>query len=1583
MATLVFRVSSDWEQVVRLREEIKKLETQLRNFGKSTPEQEVRKLETQLASTKQQMMGLVTEAAKAGAAMENDLKRKIDSVTKSSDELSEEIIKQRSIIRETREDVRLLSEQYSKMDKNSASGAATLSRLKKAKAALVEQRYSMGELQDQQARNRLELRQLNREYKELAKNAGSATGGMDLLSSSLQRTVAEIGGLMAIRQFTTGVIEATGKMQQLQVALSTILQDEGKAAALIQEITQFAAKTPFNLDEVAAGAKQLLAYGSTAENVVDELSMLGDVASGLQIPIGQLIYLYGTLRTQGRAMTVDIRQFAGRGIPIYEELARVLGVAKDQVGELVTAGKVGFKEVEQAFKNMTSEGGKFNDLMENSAGTWPQRISNIQDTLFQKLNDFGNKYKEVFEAGIGTVEELVESLDDVIAIIGSVVAAYGTYRAALLAVAAAQKAQAFVENIRLIAMFRKELGLATAAQQAFNAASKANVYAAVLSAVVALGTAMYMLTKRTDKATEASAKLAANIKTETNELDDLFDRLKKAKEGTDERRTAIEDINSKYGSYLSNLLTEKSTVEDISEAYQEAKKSIIDYNIEKARSEYLKEPFEGVNKFTQRFYKSASVFSKELSNETQRGRFQAYLDKIIDDLKNGGTFNVEQIYNAFRAAQANGSYATVDDWLKAYRSGVEDYGLSNTEIISKVGGLDISDFEYSANTLGTYFKSLSKATEEFESFSKAYTETFDNSTKTEETKKDLQTLGQLVETIKKAEDNLKSLRSQSQQGLIETAKVKEAEKELSALTDKYKSMTGEQYGETPKKIKPKENQEGKDRLKAEQEFGRLLIGMVKQRWQSELELEEDGEKKRLEQIKADYEARKKQIEDGAKELAVANKKNNLAGLNADGLTDEQAAKVDAANAANEKIRSNEEDIIRREKLKKEQDAYNEYLRLYGEYQDRRLAITKEYEQKIAEAGGEDTWQGKLLAKERDNAISDINLDELKGKINWELIFSDLSKVSKENLDKVKKQLREFKDSDEYKSMAVDQKQVVDEALDKINSTLIDNGGLLGDLPHQLDLLRQAQEELNKAQEEYNKALESGTDAEKEQAQGKLNAAQNKLDVQQGNVSKATDKTVRNFTVLSDAITQLGSSSELSLSQIGGLAEGITNIFTESGSKIGGIVGTAMSLLDAIGKQGLDGFIGNVFDSVFNAVHGIWDGLFGWTGIDFGGESIPDLAEKLENLTQSNEDLNTAIDNLSEKMEEASVSESTELYEQQKRNIEQMMANTQQQMVYSGSAYSNGFLGIGGDHSSNYEINDSMSADEWRAISNIVGRTIGSASDFWNLTSEEMYKVATQATTIYSKIKELADDGHANAAQFMDTYIQYWKQLEEIENAYREKLTSTSFDSIKNDFRSALLDMENSAEAFADNFEEMMKKAILEAMMTDLYDDRLQDWYKEFAGYMENYDKMYDAERQEMQYYLQQWYNSIVEDAKNDWQETIDTMGWNSDAREQQTASRGGFETMSQDQASELSGRFTAVAETGIRIEGAITELRGDLSGLLAQSQGIYNIANDTRNILAQSYLELQQINENTEISATYLKTIKDDISVVKQNTSRL
>src|SRR5690606_32990887 len=171
--------------------------------------------------------------------------------------------------------------------------------------------------------------------------------------------------------------------------LNTMLQSRSKANILTQQIVEAAASTPFGLKDLAAGTKSLLAYGSTAESVIDEIRMLGDVASGVSAPIGDLIYLYGTLRSQGRAYAVDIRQFAGRGIPIYAELAKVLNVNVSEVSALVEAGRVGFPEIEQAFKNMTAAGSMFGGLMDAQSKSLPGLIERLKDATDVMLNEIG------------------------------------------------------------------------------------------------------------------------------------------------------------------------------------------------------------------------------------------------------------------------------------------------------------------------------------------------------------------------------------------------------------------------------------------------------------------------------------------------------------------------------------------------------------------------------------------------------------------------------------------------------------------------------------------------------------------------------------------------------------------------------------------------------------------------------------------------------------------------------------------------------------------------------------------------------------------------------------------------------------------------------------------------------------------------------------------------------------------------------------------------------------------------------------------------------------------------------------------
>lgn len=280
------------------------------------------------------------------------------------------------------------------------------------------------------------------------------------------------------------IVQTRGQFQQLEIAFSTMLKSSSQAKKLMDSLIDTAARTPFDLQGIAQTTKQMLAYGSTVDNVVDEIVMLGNVASGVGAPLQDIAYLYGTLRTQGRAFTVDIRQFAGRGIPIYEELAKVLGVTKDEVTSLVSEGKVGFAEVEKAFQNMTGSAGIYYNLMQEQSKSLTGMISNMGDAWDNALNSLGKANQDIFGDAIQGATYMIEHLDDILRIVKAVAVGYGTMKAAIVLNTLATKGYtgvALLDNtarqakISLMKLEATVTGKVVAQTKAVEVAQKANV----------------------------------------------------------------------------------------------------------------------------------------------------------------------------------------------------------------------------------------------------------------------------------------------------------------------------------------------------------------------------------------------------------------------------------------------------------------------------------------------------------------------------------------------------------------------------------------------------------------------------------------------------------------------------------------------------------------------------------------------------------------------------------------------------------------------------------------------------------------------------------------------------------------------------------------------------------------------------------------------------------------------------------------------------------------------------------------------------------------------------------------------------
>ena len=1539
MATLVFRVSAQYDEVIRLRNEISKLEAQLKKMDVNKSPAAAKALETQLASTRQQMMGLVTEAAKAGAVMEKDFKSNIYNASQSVNDFTQKIIDQKRVVKDVEHDVKRLGDAYKTALKRNPTGAAgLLSEYQSAKKTLDEERATLFGLTQQQAEARLSVKRLKDEYAAFKEEAGETVEANEKMSVSLTKVLGVIGGVTALKTFATELVNVRGQFQQLEIAFSTMLKSKEKADKLMSELVDIAAKTPFDLQGVASSAKQMIAYGSSAENVGNELVMLGNVAAGVGSQLSEIAYLYGTLRTQGRAYATDIRQFAGRGIPIYEELAKVLGVTKDEVSGLVTAGKVGFKEVEQAFKNMTSESGIYYNLMQEQSKSLTGQLSNLGDAWDTMLNEIGKDTQGIASSGISAVKGLIENYETVGKVLLGLIATYGTYKTALIVTRITQ--DALTARMELAILVTKAQ---TVAQKALNLAMSVNPYAAIATVVVVTSAALLNYASNLDKckkgidAYNKSVEEAARKEAEhKEEIEKLLSVAQDEQSSTEDRKEALIRLEQKYPDIFKKYKTEADMLRDI-------------LNIKKQ-----------INEEDER--------RRNVSDQEELNRLNAEINKLNEAIKSasqsGAGLSIQSLVNEKNNLIKQRDLKQEEVNKKRHDEILSDLsGYSNEQLQKEVDVRErLMKRLDNAQKLGNSVKNGKilngilpgiKTNEQLQAEKQAIERELNNRGKTNDETKNKKYWEDKKKEAEAARDALDVSEKNSEEWNRYTQQIQEAQSQI------------EKYSDSSTILKDAERQK-----KEQQQLAEELLQIRRTNQQNEINLMEDGAEKKRRQIELDYQ---KEIDE------IKKQRQKWEDTQGGKLTSEQRDVL--GNRASNAMQSREKGLAAITDTENQAaiEANERYLKNYGTFMQKRQAITDEYTRKISEA----TTQGDkdILQKEMEKALSSLDLEKLRQGINWELVFGDLDKVSKESLNKVKQQLRDFKNSDEYKNMAVDQKKVIDEALNNIQSTLIDKGGLLADLPEQLSELAKAQEELAQAQEEYNEAMKNGTDAQKEAATKKLNDAQKKQQNAQTNVQKSTDKTTSNLISLSNVITQLGSNSEISLSQIGNLAGDVIDVFTEAGSKIGGIIGAAFSLLDAIGTQGLDGFIGNIFSSVFKSVGGIWDTLtFGGFSKLFGiGGNEKEVQDTINRLTDRNEKLQSAIESLTEEMKsskgsEKSVAEYNKAIKYQEEYNKNVLSKAQANAGYHSK-----------HHSWAYYMGWSESDIQW-IRENVMAEFTGTDS-LWQMSPEQM-DLLRQNVDLWQKMADSGKGGYGNSVvDALGEYADLAGNLEELKEGLFEQLTGISFDSMYDSFIDTLMDMDASAEDFADNLSEYFMRAMLSDKIGNMYSQKLEDWWNRFGESMKD-GNLSESERNS----LQNEYMGYVNEALKLRDELAAATGYDkAGSSSQQSASSRGFGTeMTHEDAGELSGRFTAVYESNLRIETAeqqqtvaITELRGSISSLIVQANGLYNIADETRTILANSYLELQQIRENTEDSAKYLKDIKADIAEVKHNTARL
>lgn len=1310
--------------------------------------------------------------------------------------------------------------------------------------------------------------------------------GIEDMFNKMTKAAAAFGAGFTAKELIQNIIQVRGEFQQLEVAFTTMLGSSEKANVLMAQLTETAAKTPFDLQGVANGARQLLAYGTSAEDVNETLIRLGNIAAGLSQPLGDLVYLYGTTMTQGRLYTQDLNQFTGRGIPMIKELAKEFGVAESEIKGMVEAGMIGFPEVQKVIQNLTNEGGMFFNLMQEQSKTITGQISNIGDSFSMMLNDIGKANEGIINDALSSVSYLIENYEKVGKILIELVGTYGAYRTALITISA-------IENLRYQATLAHMAGLTKmqaiitvlkTKTDALNVAMAKNPYVAVAAAIAALGLGIYKLVTYQTEAEKAQERLNAAEKesekaslSEQRELAKLKGELSALKEGTNEYNTVKEKIVAGYSKYYEGLEEEINKVGLTEEAYKKLTDAIThsygarQYQQFKSQQEDWLDNImsDNLGKIQDRLYselgdkEGAKLYSEIYHAILERRDLDAAIQDKLNEIQDKGTIFADSRIDTYISNIREAQKITEDLDEKAR----EKFGVKSINTSQKTAnepfsteGKSISQLEEEIKKAETSLASLKKAladgsgTKEAVAQQEAYIKSLQDTVL--EREKDLRVINEVKTQISKLEK--------------EQGETVSGSKEYNALQSRIDAL----HAKLPKTKSDKaaENKQAKEQKEAEQKLVDELLELRKKNQEKEISLWEEGKDKKLKQINYYYEEQKKEIKKKEKELAELNKvaKIEPSKLNENGLTTEQQEDINTANRLNEKNKNKQTKEI----LDDEINAMNDYLAAYGNYYEKRNAIIAQGESRKV---GKNEWEQKAIDEETKRSLSDLDIEANKSTSAISKLFDDMRQHTVADMRLIANEAErafQFLQSGEWD----------------------ENKGLeFGMTKETFDTLRKSPEELERIRKGIDNVRNSADQSEtgfNKLANGLkkvFDAGSNTKKLQDGleEIRSGLSEVLSVAQFLSDTFSNLGEA--FGSDTLSGIAEGINvamdginsamqgaeagAIFGPIGSAAGAAIGLVSSLASSIAK-----------------IH------------DAKNEKrIQKLQDQVDTLDRSYEKLGKSIETAYGKSASSLIEDQNKLLEQQKVLIQNQIKEEQDKKNTDSDRIKEWENQID-------EINNLISDNKEKAIDVIFGEDLKSAID-----------------------------------NFAEAYTDAW--------ASGENRAKSAKDVVKQMMQQMVTESIKAAIKSSNKMEEIRTK------LQQFYADNvLSQWEQDYIN------NMAEQLQQEI-------------DAQFGWADSL--MGESSTTEQKSTA--GGFETMSQDTATELNGRFTALQLSGEEIKNQMISAVISLNSLLSVSTNSNSILNNILNqhVITNSYLE--DIAKYTKL----LIDIKSDIAQVNRNTKDL
>ena len=752
--------------------------------------------------------------------------------------------------------------------------------------------------------------------------------------------------LQGAQSFISQMVAVRSQFQQLEISFGTMLKSKEKANELMAQMTELAAKTPFGLEEVSEGAKKLLAFQVPAEEVTETLRRMGDVASGLGVPMWQLIHVYGQVKAQGKLMTNDLYQFMNAGIPIIAELSKVVGKSETEIKDMVSAGKIGFTEIQAVIKNMTNEGGLFYNLMAEQSKSLGGQISNLRDNFDQMLNEIGKSSEGLVSGAIKGVSFLVENYETIGKLIAGLIVSYGTYRAALIATAAVQQ----IVAARTAGMTVAEMAhytwlvLVEKAQKLLNLTMLANPYALAAAALVGLVSYMVMFKKEATVAEQAQKSFNDEqerqkkvLEDERNEIEKLIEVVKDENAAKGQRINALNRLKDIYPDIFSKYKTEEELIRNISNALKELNnvqkekdlKMDKDYierlQVQKrglqARLSGAANPVDIVN-----YKEQIQAIDIQIDKATKQHAWQSTLKRIddiaelsADEQAKERKLMIEEYNRRHNAKQAKNQNLLREGEKQDLRK-TNPFGFTGYENFSDADlGLIISK----SNQLADVEKERNKV---------------------------IDTRNELLAKQKELASKINAIQSKSGQTQNDKDELKKLQEEKEVVEKKLK---GEYNVQKTKSSRSKTSLPEFDTEKAQRDHNRQIQDNLFAQEEARIKIMQDGAEKRLAIIQLEYDKQEEEIRRRSEDQLAAfieteKQKAEAAGTWKKGKDFD--TNTEAINAEKARLAENEKVLLASnaeyQRMQQEQ-VYKDLLEKYQTYTDQRKAIEEKYNADIA------------------------------------------------------------------------------------------------------------------------------------------------------------------------------------------------------------------------------------------------------------------------------------------------------------------------------------------------------------------------------------------------------------------------------------------------------------------------------------------------------------------------------------------------------------------------------------------------------------------------------------------------------------